>query len=242
MVVPGATQTLSTFCLLSRTQNFMIVNIIKKRRISICSILQPWESLSGYQYSNHWWCAGAALHLSSFWDWVEGEHLCTSSGSFMDFNRRWGHCCNQQYARKGKTQDHSAISEELPESNQFLYQICCLWLQINWTAEHKDIELSVYISCILCCDWFNCNLIDADEFYKSRIIILLLLQKFSGIQKPALFWFWFSSILQDINLEHQFLLALLSSLQLLPYRSFSTFRFQFQWCFCNFYTHSAPSF
>jgi hypothetical protein len=31
-----------------------------------------------------------------------------------------------KYARKGKTQDHSAISEELPESNQFLYQICCL--------------------------------------------------------------------------------------------------------------------
>jgi len=43
-----ATQTLSTFGLLSQTQNFMIVNIIKKHRISICSTLQPWESFSGY--------------------------------------------------------------------------------------------------------------------------------------------------------------------------------------------------
>jgi hypothetical protein len=81
-----------------------------------------------------------------------------------------------------------------------VYQICCLWLQINWTAEHKDIELSVYISCILCCDWFDCNLIDADEFYKSRIIILLLLKKFSGIQNPLCsgsdsHWFSKTSIL-----------------------------------------------
>ncbi len=117
MVVPGATQTLSTFCL-SRTQNFMIVNIIKKRRISICSILQPWESLSGYQYSHHWWCAGAALHLSSFWDWVEGEHLCTSSGSFMDFNRRWGHCCNQLASLWGTFVSHAC---------------CCLQLNCTWS-------------------------------------------------------------------------------------------------------------
>jgi len=63
--------------------------------------------------------------------------------------------CNNE-----KTQDHSAISEELPESCQFLYQICFLWLQINWTAEHKDVELSVYISCTPCwlvwlqLDWY----------------------------------------------------------------------------------------